>query len=1467
MTKQALEILKNKMETAKVISFDMFDTLVYRLTNTPEDIFKMVGEHFGIHGFVKIRMQEQDVISHKLFESHGYPHANMDEIYDHLASVYPEYDWMEIKAYEIQLEMDALQQNPEMHAVFMDALALGKKVVITSDMYLNGDTIENILKQCGYTGYHRLFVSSDERRAKFNKELFSCIKDNFGVDYGEILHIGDSQFADVDNPASLGIETFLYEKVLQKDKLKNVNCSIIDDGMYKILYQQDHSFWYNLGIEVGGPLYMGLYLWLKKNIKNDEKIFFLARDGYNLYHLCRQMASRNMMSNDMAYVETSRRALLLAGITQMNEEDIKLLPPYTFGQSVEEICEYLGVDAGLLEHLEECGFSSVHEVIDNLEQVENFRNIYLYNKSLFLATCKKEREYAKKYFTEIGFFDGPAKVFDCGWNGSSQYLLDRFLKAIDCNREYEFYYAGILNSQKSKKQLKGRKYHAYLFDHYKNYALQNRAKMAIVLLELFFSAQHPSIHAYNEDGVVYENNKPEDMKREITNGIVDYVDFGITFAQKYHLDISPDQALGRVYRLIEHPSEEEAVLIGNLTNADGFVDKKDEVKYIARLTDESIEKNPHVELFWVQGIFGRSDTTDKVKAFVYERLGIKDPDTLEDAVGDTKYFDKWMINTEETHKHKASVSLAYEPLISVVVPVYNVLTEQLLECIRSVKTQLYTNWELILVDDCSTMASVRENLRLFENQDKIHIIYREINGNISRCTNDGIEAAKGEYIAFMDCDDVITEDALLEMAMKLNENPGYDFIYSDEDKITDDGKRRYSPFFKPDWSPDFFMSQMYTNHLAIYRASIAKKIGGLRFAYDGAQDYDFTLRFMEQSDNKKVGHIPKILYHWRARPESLAAAPSAKSYALESVKNAKIDALRRRGVKGYPEYVSDMFQYRVVYEPEGYPLVSIVIPSKNNFNILRQCIDSIYEYTDYPNYEIIVVDNGSGAYNKEKIQDYLLRKGVRYIYQIEDFNFSKMCNMGAEAAKGEYVLFLNDDIEVFDREWLGRMVGQAMQSHTGAVGAKLMYPGSSKIQHCGIVKLPIGPSHTLLFEDDTDVYYYGRNRLDLNFIAVTAACLMVSMDKFNQVGKFDESFPIAYNDVDLCYKLWEAGYYNVIRNDVPAYHHESISRGDDNTNYWKQERLLKERIRLECKHKNLDLDPFYNINLNPIGNDCSVNTQYDKVLRSRAFYLNRRPHGAFVVDIIQVGLDVRIEGWSMFEKVKNNDTLKRELVLIDETGKTVTVPVTHIERKDVWELFDRRKDLRNTGFQVCINKEQLSLDVMEYRIGMITYIYPHVPMICYSDKKIEAVKYEDKPVGYQRMKKLQAGIKLPKVSKIRTLCRMLKWSIDEVTFKEDTLQIRGFAFAKTKNNYEYNIKLLLKSGEEMFLVDTTKERRYDVAEALSKQPYVYATGFVSKLYCEDIDKDLQYDLFVYLEHKYNHKKDRMIDTKTKVVVQ
>ncbi len=281
-------------------------------------------------------------------------------------------------------------------------------------------------------------------------------------------------------------------------------------------------------------------------------------------------------------------------------------------------------------------------------------------------------------------------------------------------------------------------------------------------------------------------------------------------------------------------------------------------------------------------------------------------------------YESW-INENETYD---ITDLERNPLFSVVIPVYNVKDDQLIDCIESVRRQSYENWELILVDDHSSWESVGRVLKRYEKAEKIHVIYRSENGNISRATNDGIHAAKGDYIAFSDCDDVLAPNALYEMARALNEHPEYDFIYSDEDKLSEDGSMRHDPFFKPDWSPDTFLSMMYTNHLAVYRTELVNKTGGLRPEFDGAQDYDFTLRFLELTDNSRIGHIPKVLYYWRERAESAATGAEAKPYALIANERAKTETLARRGIAGHTEFVEDMNQYRIVYDCSEYPLVS-----------------------------------------------------------------------------------------------------------------------------------------------------------------------------------------------------------------------------------------------------------------------------------------------------------------------------------------------------------------------------------------------------------------------------------------------------------------------------------------------------------------------------------------------------------------
>lgn len=547
----------------------------------------------------------------------------------------------------------------------------------------------------------------------------------------------------------------------------------------------------------------------------------------------------------------------------------------------------------------------------------------------------------------------------------------------------------------------------------------------------------------------------------------------------------------------------------------------------------------------------------------------------------------WMEQNEKDIQN--TEQLVLNPKISVVVPVYNVADQMLVDCIESVRNQTYTNWELCLVDDCSTMESVRKVLHKYENQEKIKIQYRKENGHISRTTNDGIALATGEFVGLMDCDDCLAINALYEMAKMLNQNPEYDFIYSDEDKINENGTKRSNPFFKPDWSPDTFMSYMYTCHFSIFRRSLLNELGGTRVGFEGSQDYDLVLRLMEKTN--KIGHVPKILYHWRTRKESTANSLGAKPYIVESTIKAKEEALERRGLKGHLERIPEVEQYRVVYEPQNNPKVSIIIPSKDNYEILQQCIQSIDKHTEYENYEVIIIDNGSCEEQKKKYIQLAETYHCNYHYDEKTFNFSYMCNEGAKIATGEYYLFLNDDIEIPENQkhWIRNMVGQAQIPNTGAVGAKLIYPGTNLIQHAGVLNLAIGPGHALHRFDDSWNCYWGRNILDYNYSVVTGACFMIGKDKFIETNGFEESLPIAYNDVELCFKLLEHGYYNVLRNDVKLIHHESVSRGYDEAPE-KAARLKEERDRLYQLHPNfINYDPCYNPNLTSDKGDFSFN--------------------------------------------------------------------------------------------------------------------------------------------------------------------------------------------------------------------------------------------------------------------------------------
>ena len=531
-------------------------------------------------------------------------------------------------------------------------------------------------------------------------------------------------------------------------------------------------------------------------------------------------------------------------------------------------------------------------------------------------------------------------------------------------------------------------------------------------------------------------------------------------------------------------------------------------------------------------------------------------------------------------------------MFSVCVPVYNCRINELKECVSSVLSQSYQNFELILSDDCSTDMAVKRKLSEFKKDQRVKLIFREENGGISRATNDAIAAAVGDFVCFMDCDDVLSPHALMEFFAYLSDHPDTDLLYSDEDKLTEDSKRRYEPFFKPDWSPDTFMSLNYVNHFSAVRRSLLNEVGGLRPQFDGAQDYDLYMRVSEKTSPEKIGHVPKVLYHWRATKGSTAQDPNAKLYVFDAAKKLKEEALVRQGIKGKAYFSPETYQVRVVYDVPAEKKLSVIIPSKDNPSVLKSCIDSLAE-EDIVSPEIIIVDNGSGDSARQEIEAFTMEKGIKYIFGSYPFNFSKMCNIGASEASGDLLLFLNDDTELIEKGTLKKMMGQALQERSGAVGAKLLYPDRKRLQHCGILNLEIGPSHALIGQSDEVHHYFDRNRVDYDFLAVTGACLMVEKKKFEIAGGFDEDLPVAYNDVDLCFKLFEKGYYNVLRTDAIFIHHESLSRGSDETSE-KTERRENELEKLYEKHPALrGRDPFYNNNLIKNGVDFQIGLPAD----------------------------------------------------------------------------------------------------------------------------------------------------------------------------------------------------------------------------------------------------------------------------------
>lgn len=510
------------------------------------------------------------------------------------------------------------------------------------------------------------------------------------------------------------------------------------------------------------------------------------------------------------------------------------------------------------------------------------------------------------------------------------------------------------------------------------------------------------------------------------------------------------------------------------------------------------------------------------------------------------WYEQYRAKPEDLMKQKQH-SFKHQSLISIVVPAYHTPDVFLRQMLDSLKGQSYQNWEVIIGNaspDDSRMRSILDEYA--KNDARIKSVDIPDNLGISENTNAALNHASGDYIGFMDHDDLLAPDALFEIAIRLEANPDIDVFYTDEDKVSTDLSEHFQPHFKPDFNLDLLRSNNYICHFFVVKRTILKQVKGLDPKYNGAQDYDFIFRCTELSKN--IVHIPRILYHWRVHNASTADNPASKLYAYEAGKKAIEDNLARSGEKGSVSMRSDYGFYNVDYALTEQPLVSILIPNKDHIDILKQCIRSLKEKATYTNYEIIVIENNSTEPATFEYYDKLKKDGIQVLYYPEfGFNYSAINNWGVKNCKGEYLLFLNNDIEVISPDFIEKMLSNCERPGIGAVGAKLYYPDNT-IQHAGII-IGIGgiAGHAFLNLPRARSGYLHKASLQMNVSAVTAACMMVSRKIFDLVGGFEETLSVAFNDVDLCLRIQKAGYHNVYNPHVEMYHHESKSRGTEDS--------------------------------------------------------------------------------------------------------------------------------------------------------------------------------------------------------------------------------------------------------------------------------------------------------------------------------
>ena len=566
----------------------------------------------------------------------------------------------------------------------------------------------------------------------------------------------------------------------------------------------------------------------------------------------------------------------------------------------------------------------------------------------------------------------------------------------------------------------------------------------------------------------------------------------------------------------------------------------------------------------------------------------------EKVFGHTESYMQWRRRFEPSKEELAAQAkneFLNQPLISIVVPLYKTPEKYLRELVLSIQKQTYSNWEICFSDGSGKDSPLKGILEELSGKDKrIRYVSSDRELGIADNTNAALWIVSGDYIAFADHDDLLPEYALYEIVRTINESPEADFIYTDEDKVSMDGKEFFQPHFKTDFNIDLLRSMNYICHLVVVSRNLYERIGALDPEYDGAQDYDFVLRAVEKAE--KVCHIPKVLYHWRSHKDSTAENPESKRYAFEAGARAVAAHYKRVGINADVLMGEYPGLYKTVYRvPEEKPLISIIIPNKDHIADLDKCVRSIMQKSTYPAYEFIIVENnsveeGTFEYYRSMEQQY---ENFHTEYWDREFNYSLLNNFGAERSHGEYLLFLNNDTEMIAPDCLWQMLGPCMREDVGIVGARLFYPDDT-VQHAGVI---IGyggiAGHAFQGFDRTQNGYFSRIICMSDLSAVTAACMMVRRDVFEAVGGFDSALRVAFNDIDFCLRVRDLGKLVVYNPDATMYHYESKSRGQEDTPE-KIARFNAEADELLRRHPRIfaEGDPYYNPNLSLNRNDFGL---------------------------------------------------------------------------------------------------------------------------------------------------------------------------------------------------------------------------------------------------------------------------------------